>query len=828
MILNDYRNIAEYWTIGKTVPAIQLLPQGEVKPRVMKGWNGRAFTWFNYATNPLAVAGRVFDRGWGIYSGEKQCEVKVVFPRPVARLSFLAGLNDDLELYAPEQQATLAILDANGKRLAETPALAHGSTFELSADLLGASECLLQVTAVSGHDICADFLNPLVEYSDGSQESPGLCQDEPATLQIDFNYGGEPFDPDKWQHEIKDGNGRLCHEYLSPDQKLKLEIEVRLHDDFHVIELIPTLTCLSAVPTEIISDFISPRFRKHLIGTGHSGTTPDDVANSHLCQPSCKLHRILGSQCSAEDYTFCTDQVQFIHSCKHYVLDTNEGRSSAAWLPFFQLEFVNDQRVDFAVGWSGAWNSHVQFLSAEDLEVTTGLRKTNFRLYPGEAVRQPSCAVHFFSGSLDDCRNDFRKFMIARKLPRDSQNNLLRPPVSLMFSGSLPNHMLLKYLELTEKHKLPIDVFWVDAGWYGVDHEVAYELHQSDWAFTVGNWRINQCPHPGGFRPVTDEVHRTNRKFLLWLEAERAVKSTPIYQEHPEYFYKSDVISVLLNLGREDARKWITDTVCNLIETEKIDCYREDFNYDGIPFWDAEDTPERIGAAESKFVTGLYLFWGELRRRFPDLLIDNCASGGRRIDLETCSMSLPLWRSDFQCFPDCTYLPEANQTQFHGLSAFIPFHCAGTAIQTGDTYGFLSGAMGSTLVDLCNRILFQPDDENFDFAWLRQMLELTHRLQDYLSGSYDCLTPDPWDYRNYYSYELFDEDKQAGALVIFRRPAAKPESIVLPLRHLAENAKYRIEESGQPDCLLTGAELAAKAWQLSEPRSVKTVFFSRM
>jgi hypothetical protein len=41
--------------------------------------------------------------------------------------------------------------------------------------------------------------------------------------------------------------------------------------------------------------------------------------------------------------------------------------------------------------------------------------------------------------------------------------------------------------------------------------------------------------------------------------------------------------------------------------------------------------------------------WDELRQRHPKLTIDNCASGGRRIDLETCSRSYPLWRSDTQC-----------------------------------------------------------------------------------------------------------------------------------------------------------------------------------
>jgi hypothetical protein len=71
--------------------------------------------------------------------------------------------------------------------------------------------------------------------------------------------------------------------------------------------------------------------------------------------------------------------------------------------------------------------------------------------------------------------------------------------------------------------------------------------------------------------------------------------------------------------------------------------------YDPLPYWRANDAPDRQGMAEIRHVEGLYEFWNDLLRRHPGLVIDNCASGGRRIDLETISRSIPLWRSDWQC-----------------------------------------------------------------------------------------------------------------------------------------------------------------------------------
>ena len=56
---------------------------------------------------------------------------------------------------------------------------------------------------------------------------------------------------------------------------------------------------------------------------------------------------------------------------------------------------------------------------------------------------------------------------------------------------------------------------------------------------------------------------------------------------------------------------------------------------------------ERQGIAEIKYINGLYATLDELLDRFPGLVIDNCASGGRRLDYEMCRRSVPLFRTDY-------------------------------------------------------------------------------------------------------------------------------------------------------------------------------------
>ncbi len=129
-------------------------------------------------------------------------------------------------------------------------------------------------------------------------------------------------------------------------------------------------------------------------------------------------------------------------------------------------------------------------------------------------------------------------------------------------------------------------------------------------------------------------------------------------------------IGGLLNLGNPDAWKWLVEHVDKMITEQGIDLYRQDFNMDPLSFWRGNDAPDRQGITEIKYVMGYLAFWDELLRRHPNMLIDRCASGGRRNDLETLRRAVPLWRSDYlqpigqQCIPTAS-LPGCPTSAAH-------------------------------------------------------------------------------------------------------------------------------------------------------------------
>ena len=217
------------------------------------------------------------------------------------------------------------------------------------------------------------------------------------------------------------------------------------------------------------------------------------------------------------------------------------------------------------------------------------------------------------------------------------------------------------------------DTYWIDACWYGDGDE---------WWEEVGSWTINRDRFPNGLRPISDAAHEAGMRFVLWFEPERARKKSAIAREHPEFLLSSDTDpdNLLLNLGMPEAREYITEVISTHIAEQGIDVYRQDFNFDPLPYWQAADESDRIGMTEIRHTEGLYAFWDDLLRRHPNISIDNCSSGGRRIDLETMTRSLPLWPSDY---PDIVGPP--NGLQFHtgeqclnaGLARWIPLFGGG-------------------------------------------------------------------------------------------------------------------------------------------------------
>lgn len=377
------------------------------------------------------------------------------------------------------------------------------------------------------------------------------------------------------------------------------------------------------------------------------------------------LHHSLGEYNSAQSFAPIDDVLQ---PYSNLVLYPRGGRSSDGHMPYFNVEWEKQGMV-IVIGWSGQWQTTFSRPKENTAKVQAGMQVTHLSLLPGEKIRTPRILLVFWSGD-DDIRgnNLFRQLLIAHYLPKRHGKVVIAPicgsvnEVDPDGSYEGPHVRIMQPLA-----KGGIEVFWSD-----MDPQHWYPIGFSD---GTGTWEPDPMKYPRGLKPIGDAAHAAGLQYLLWFEPERVAPGTRIDKDHPEWVMKrKGEKHGLFKLFDPSARAWLIDYIDAQITSAQLDWLRYDFNIEPLEFWRLNDAPDRQGITEIHYIEGLYALWDELKARHPGMIIDLCASGGRRNDLEALMRGIPLWHSDMQCFgPN----PSAEQLQNGGLFRWIPFH--GTA-----------------------------------------------------------------------------------------------------------------------------------------------------
>ena len=174
--------------------------------------------------------------------------------------------------------------------------------------------------------------------------------------------------------------------------------------------------------------------------------------------------------------------------------------------------------------------------------------------------------------------------------------------------------------------------------------------------------------------------------------------------------------------------------------------------------------------------------WDALRAHRPGLWIDNCASGGRRIDLESIMRSVPLWRSDTSCSPGH---PDWNQTQTYGLSLYIPLFTA--AVWVTDAYDVRSAATGGLI---CQFDVLNPE---FSVAKAAAALAEVKENQKYWYGDFYPLARCDLGADQWAAYQFHRADLDAGLVLAFRRAECNYPAMSVALRGIKPGRQYAVE-----------------------------------
>lgn len=192
---------------------------------------------------------------------------------------------------------------------------------------------------------------------------------------------------------------------------------------------------------------------------------------------------------------------------------------------------------------------------------------------------------------------------------------------------------------------LGADIYVIDCGWHNEeDGSVIYPY--------VGAWRESKKRFPHGIRAAIDNIHALGMKAGLWLEPEVVGQfcEEMIGYYPDDAWFSLDGRPVLVGGRRfldfrcEAVRKYMDGVVDRIVQVYGADYLKFDYNQDCGSGTDAlGDKPGRGLELASK----AFFSWVEgIRKRYPALILEGCASGGQRLDHATASACALLSSSD--------------------------------------------------------------------------------------------------------------------------------------------------------------------------------------
>lgn len=507
-----------------------------------------------------------------------------------------------------------------------------------------------------------------------------------------------------------------------------------------------------------------------------------------------------------------------------YTITAGGGKSSRDNLPYFDLS--NGQLgVIGGLGWTGSWQ--MDFVHDNgNVRITAGMSQTHIALEAGEDMRTPMVTLQFFKGDQDDGHNAWRQLILKSYTPIDSQTGepIDHYPITMNTWGGVGSDSLVSKVKTAADY----DVFWVDAGWYGDITSVTDT--DTTWQTQRGNWYPISEVFPNGFTDLNAATEAEGKDLLIWLEFETAAKTSKLAVEHPEFMLPSSDLHTneMIDLSNEECYQYMIDMVSNLMLEAGAEWWRMDFGNVADKKWalkDEELGEDRVGITEIKHVTNLYRFMDEMKERIPGLMIDICASGGQRLDLEMIRRGCALWRTDYSAGSKAASA-NADGTRSIGanLSWWLPLSSGGYGAEGRSTSytwrsQFASGIFCHTSAT--------------DLGWLNTMMDQYYQMREMMTGNYYMLAYGRDDNYNKENavYEFYVPEEGRGYILAFRPALSDQDDGCYILKGLDAEATYELEVADTGETFtLTGEQLMTSGLGIKFPVANLShlIFFNRI
>ncbi len=310
------------------------------------------------------------------------------------------------------------------------------------------------------------------------------------------------------------------------------------------------------------------------------------------------------------------------------------GKSGWGHPTFFARNRATGEWFVASLAWSGNWTMHVrgtQDTGKDEARLFFDLGPSAADpvirvLEPGETIRSPETHLLLMHGDLDAVIQELQHHVRHYVLPPVPPGR--RSLVEANHRGYIVNHESEEGIdrEIDIASSVGADTFVIDAGWYGPE--------PNSWFNNVGDWHAGQWL-PNDVGPIREYARKKGMLFGLWVEIESVGAAAPLRKEHPDWILKRNGVPVAngrqLDFANPEVAAWAESEIARIIKRYDLDLFRIDYNNS------VEEGGNRVKAGflentQYRHVEALYAIFDHLRKQFPNVIFQNCAGGGGRLD----------------------------------------------------------------------------------------------------------------------------------------------------------------------------------------------------
>lgn len=306
-------------------------------------------------------------------------------------------------------------------------------------------------------------------------------------------------------------------------------------------------------------------------------------------------------------------------TCEYLPMGIAEDRETGETY-IFQVESSGQWLVEYGSAQGG--NLYVTLSGAAEQE--HGWYKN---LKPGESFSTVPAGAAVVKGGLNPAVAALTRY--RRCVRRPNQDDV---KLNVVFN----DYMNCLMGDPTTERELPIidkaaelgcEYYCLDAGWYD----------DGFWWDRVGEWKEAPGRFPGGLKEVCDYAHSKGLKMGLWLEIEVMGVACELAKKLPDDWFicrhgkrHIDNKRYLLDFRNPEVRKYCRDVVDRLIDDYGVEYFKVDYNV--TMGYGSELNSDSCADAIREHYECLHQWYEEIFRDHPDLVVENCSSGGQRMD----------------------------------------------------------------------------------------------------------------------------------------------------------------------------------------------------